>query len=78
MGQANVLAPLYKRVLVPTAVVEEMLQPATPDAVRVGSLGRQFGSRCGRTRHPMLLCLSSIAVKARRSASRFHFMQSAS
>ena len=34
IGEANVLATLYERVLVPAAVVEEMLQPATPDAVR--------------------------------------------
>ena len=34
IGQANMLATLYKRVLVPATVVEEMLGPATPDAVR--------------------------------------------
>ena len=34
IGQAKVLAPLYKRVPVPTTVVEKMLQPPTPDAVR--------------------------------------------
>jgi predicted nucleic acid-binding protein len=34
IGHANVLAPLYSRVLVPVRVVDEMLQPATPGAVR--------------------------------------------
>lgn len=34
IGEVNVLAPLYARVLVPTAVVEEMRQPETPTVVR--------------------------------------------
>jgi predicted nucleic acid-binding protein len=34
IGEATVLQPLYTRVFVPAAVVGEMLQPRTPDAVR--------------------------------------------
>jgi predicted nucleic acid-binding protein len=34
IGEAAVLQPLYTRVFVPTAVVKEMQQPRTPDAVQ--------------------------------------------
>jgi hypothetical protein len=61
IGDVEVLEPLYTRVVVPEAVLEELRAAGAPAALR--TLGARPGSKRGQTRHLIPHWLSSTRAK---------------
>jgi hypothetical protein len=71
IGAADVLPPLYHRVVTPQTVLEELSEPGGRRMLsKPGSRTRRRGWRSDRTRHSIPRSFSSIPANVRPSRSR--------